>query len=138
MGWLSPRGPANKLFKPSGARFLARYSMISSPLKEQERILTQQESQLGESRDQEQRLLRKVDTLSKKLEEPVAEVQSLKASLVSGPQSCCLSKAATSLSQPSEEPFTWRISSRDDSTQNEIVQRSHDMIRPGMSGPKSW
>ena len=34
-------------------------------------------------------------------------------------------------------PCTWRISSRDDSTRDEIVQRLHDMIRPGMSGPRS-
>ena len=57
------------------------YDLLEKILKEQERILTQQKSQLGESRDQEQRLLRNVDTLSKELKEPVAEVQSLKASL---------------------------------------------------------
>ena len=33
--------------------------------------------------------------------------------------------------------FTWRISSRDDSTRDEIVQRVHAMIRPGMSGTRS-
>ena len=38
---------------------------------------------------------------------------------------------------PSKGTFTWRIPSRDDSTQDEIVQRLHDMIRPGMSGTRS-
>ena len=74
------------------------YDLLEKILKEQERILTQQDGQLGGSHDQEQRLLRKVDTLSKKLQEPVAEVQNLKASLISGLQSCCSSKSATSLS----------------------------------------
>ena len=57
------------------------YDLLEKILKEQERILTQQESQLGESRYQEQRLFCNVDTPSKELKEPVAEVQSLKASL---------------------------------------------------------
>ena len=41
------------------------------------------------------------------------------------------------ISQPllsTEGTFTWRISSRDDSTRAEIIQCLHDMIRPGREG----